>query len=83
MLNLAYKLIKSFNLAFQVVTVCFTCTQHMYRSVTKKSMLMKEHSLPTFSPIPCIGSKFTGMSTHPGANFALSLRSTASSTMHS
>ena len=49
--------------------------------IAKKGPLMKEHPPPTFGPFSCTGSKFTRMSTHPGASFAWSLRSTASSTM--
>ena len=41
--------------------------------------LVKERPPPTFGPISCTGSMFTQMSTHPGASFAWSLRSTASS----
>ena len=32
--------------------------------------VLKEHSLPMFCPISCIGSKFTLMSTHPVVSFA-------------
>ena len=53
----------------------------MYRSLAKEHPLTKEHPPPTFDPFCCIGSKFTWMSAHPGASFAWSWRSTASSAM--
>ena len=50
-------------------------------SVAKKGPFTKEYPPSTFGPISCIGSKFIWMSAHPGASFASSLRSTASSAM--
>ena len=55
----------------------------MYCSLGKDRPLTKEHPPPTFGSISHIGSKFTQMRAHPGASFAWSLRSTASSAMHS
>ena len=56
---------------FQMIAYTTAGSIENHEAITKK--LMKERSLPT----SCIGSKFTGMSAHPGANFALSLRSIA------
>ena len=56
---------------------------HPWRSIVRLQYLyhslVKERPPPTFGPISCTGSMFTQMSTHPGASFAWSLRSTASS----
>ena len=55
------------------------CVRYIYiiYSLVKKHLLMKEHPPPSFGPISFIGSKLTS-----GVSFAWSLRSTASSVMH-
>ena len=40
-----------------------------YHSLARKRLSSKERPPPTFGPISCIGSKFTQMSSHPGASF--------------
>ena len=44
--------------------------------------LTKDRLPPTFGPFSCTWSKFTLVSAHPGARFMWSLRSTASTAMH-
>ena len=58
-----------------VILRIHTTDNSIYRSLAKKGPLTKRAPPPTFGTISCIGSKFTRMSAHPGANFAWSLRS--------
>ena len=70
-------------LAFQVfhAPLEHRCVVSTYCSLEKEQSLRKERPPPTFDPIPCIEWRFSWMSTHPGASFTWSLRTTASSAM--
>ena len=66
--------------------VCMYVCMYVCTIVSGKTAhSQKEHPPPTLGSISCIGSKFTTsrVSVHPGASFAWSLRSAASSAMHS